>query len=180
MIYKSLQRIFKIPSHSMLYAFISVAIIMGISHLSCTSNASPQPKATLAIKTMMQEYRTAWRTGDTTAILNKISPDIILFQAGKNSKPIIGKAAVSQFWFPQSAISYPIFQYDIEHEEIGSEAGLAYYQGLSKLTWCTLENGVYRDTIVSISEFTNILKKEDENWKLYRIMFNLKEVDYSR
>lgn len=174
-----LQNIFKYPPRSITYCLIGIGILE-FSHLSCTVKESQQPKKITAIENMMQEYRTAWRKGDSTAILEKISADVILFQAGKKGKPIIGKSEVSRFWFPKSAISYPILQYDIEHEEIESDTHLAYYQGLSKLTWCTLEKGVYRDTIVSISEFTNILKKENGNWKLYRIMFNMKETDYTR
>jgi hypothetical protein len=37
---------------------------------------------------------------------------------------------------------------------------LAYYLGVSKLTWCTFEKEVARDTVLSVSEFTTILKKE--------------------
>ena len=128
----------------------------------------------------MQEYRDAWRAGDSTLILKRISPDIILFQPDRTGKPIFGKKEVSRFWFPESNISYPIIKYEIENEEIGGANEIAYYQGLSKLTWCTLDNGVLKDTTVSISEFTNILRKEKGTWKIYRVMYNLKDKDYSR
>lgn len=132
------------------------------------------------IKQMMHHYRTAWKVGDTAQILQHLSPDIVLFQAGKKRAPIVGKKAVRAFWFPKDALSYPIIDYNIEHEEIGGGNKIAYYQGLSRLTWCTLENEIARDTTLSVSEFTNILRNEDGKWKIYRIMFNLKDTDYSR
>ncbi|MEL6824053.1 MAG: nuclear transport factor 2 family protein [Calditrichota bacterium] len=132
------------------------------------------------IEQVMQDYRNAWRKGDSSLVLNKLSKDIILFQPGKGGKPVMGKKELSNFWFPTSDISYPIVTYNVENSEISGSGDFAYYQGTSKLTWCTLENNVGRDTTLSVSEFTNILKKEGGNWKIYRIMYNLKDQTYSR
>lgn len=146
-------------------------------------SCSPKQKVfndTEEIRQMMHHYRTAWKAGDTTQILQHLSPDIVLFQAGKKRAPIVGKNAVRAFWFPKADISYPIIDYKIEHEEIDGDGKIAYYQGLSKLTWCTMENGIARDTILSVSEFTNILRNEDGEWKIYRIMFLLKDPKYTR
>ena len=132
------------------------------------------------IKQMMQDYRQAWRNGDSTIVLDKLTNEIILFQPGKNGKPILSKNDVSEFWFPKSDIKYPIIKYEVENEEIVSSGNIAYYQGVSRLTWCTLENNFGRDTILSVSEFTNILKKEDGKWKIHRIMYNLKDSKYNR
>lgn len=132
------------------------------------------------IQRMMKEYRQAWRNGDSTLVLDKLTSNIILFQPGKTGKPLFSKSKVSEFWFPKSDIKYPIIQYEVENEEIVSSGNIAYYQGLSKLTWCTLENNIGRDTTQSISEFTNILKKEDGKWKIHRIMYTLKDSKYTR
>lgn len=161
-------------------SYIQALLVLFVcTFISC----EPKQKAfrdTNEIKQMMHHYRTAWKTGDTAQILQYLSPDIVLFPAGKKSAPLVGKKAVDAFWFPKAAISYPIIDYNIEHEEIDGDGKIAYYQGLSRLTWCTLENGIARDTTLSVSEFTNILRHEDGKWKIYRIMFNLKDTDYSR
>lgn len=132
------------------------------------------------IQRMMKEYRQAWKNGDSTLVLDKLTSNIILFPSGKTSKPLFNKSHVSEFWFPKSDIKYPIIKYEVEHAEIVSSGNIAYYQGLSKLTWYTLENNIGRDTTQSISEFTNILKKEDGKWKIHRIMYNLKDSKYTR
>jgi ketosteroid isomerase-like protein len=150
-------------------------ILLVCSLVSC------EPKNdTNEIKQMMQDYRAAWKAGDSAQILQHLSPDIVLFQPGKQRAPIVGKKAVRAFWFPKSEVAYPIINYKIEHKEIGGGKKIAYYQGLSRLTWCTLENGIARDTTLSVSEFTNILRKEEGKWKIYRILYNLKDPKYSR
>lgn len=147
---------------------------------SCENTNKKETSNLDEIRNMMQEYRQAWKNGDSASVLNKLSDDIILFLPGKTGKPIITKNNVSEFWFPKSDIKYPIIQYEVKNEDVESSGDMAYYQGLSKLTWCTIENGIARDTIQSISEFTNILKKEGRKWKIYRIMYNLKDSNYTR
>ncbi|HMB62498.1 MAG TPA: nuclear transport factor 2 family protein [Eudoraea sp.] len=151
-----------------------------MAFLSCQSDKENVVNSNVEIKKTMREYRIAWLEGDSSVVLNKISPDIILFRPNENGKPIYGKKEVSNFWFPQSEISYPILKYEIENEEIIVANKIAYYQGLSKLTWCTIENGISKDTTLSISEFTNILRNENGKWKIFRIMYNLKDENYSR
>jgi len=159
--------------------FQALLVLLVCSLLSC----EPKQKGFRSsdkIRQVMQDYRNAWKAGDSAQVLKHLSPDVVLFQAGKKNTPIVGKEAVSAFWFPKADISYPIIGYKIEHEDIGGSNKLAYYQGLSRLTWCTLENGIARDTILSVSEFNNILRKEDGSWRIYRIMFNRKDNNYSR
>ncbi|WP_411030157.1 YybH family protein [Spongiimicrobium sp. 3-5] len=155
-------------------------IVLSPMFSSCEKTNKKEISDVKDIEQMMQEYRQAWRNGDSTLVLDKLSADIILFQPGKTGKPVFSKRNVREFWFPKSDIKYPIIQYEVENEEIVSSGNIAYYQGLSKLTWCTLENNIGRDTTQSISEFTNILKKEDGKWKIHRIMYNLKDSKYTR
>ena len=42
----------------------------------------------------MQDYRTAWKKGDSTAVLEKISPNIVLYLPEQTAQPIVGKKAV--------------------------------------------------------------------------------------
>ncbi len=163
-----------------LLTFLFSSVMASLLFNSCENTNGKEGSDVDAIKQMMQEYRQAWRNGDSTLVLDKLSATIILFQPGKMGKPIFDKRNVSEFWFPKSDIKYPILQYEVENEEIVSSGDMAYYQGVSKLTWCTLENNIGRDTTQSISEFTNILKKEDGKWKIHRIMYNLKDSKYTR
>ena len=147
---------------------------------SCSDQDATAFKDTQAIEQTMQEYRAAWKSGESEKVLEKLTSDVVLFQPGKTAKPIVGKEAVSNFWFPESDISYPITAYTVSNQEINGSSTYAYYQGISKLTWHVLENKVARDTTTSISEFTTILKKENSVWKIHRIMYVLKDEGYTR
>lgn len=155
-------------------------VILFVILSSCQDTVNNEKHNIDDIQQMMQDYRQAWKNGDSTLVLDKLSNDIILFLPGKTAKPIISKKTVSEFWFPKTDITYPIIHYEVENEDVESSGDIAYYQGLSKLTWCTVENGIARDTTQSISEFTNILKRDGGQWKIHRIMYNLKDIDYTR
>ena len=128
----------------------------------------------------MRDYRKAWINGDSAKVVNYLSNDMTLFMPNKTGKPIKGKKLISEFWFPKSDLNYPILSYKVYNSEIKHSGNLAYYQGISKLHWCTEENGVKRDTVLSISEFTNILIKKDNSWKIHRIMYNSKDKNYNK
>ena len=159
-------------------SFLLSSILIALA--SCTSPEKDNSAAIKEIKQTMQNYRQAWKAGDSALVLEKVSEDIILFLPGKSGKPVVNKKNVAEFWFPSSDLAYPILNYEIEHEAIEVSGNLAFYQGISKLHWCTVENNIGRDTTLSVSEFTTILKKEEEHWKIYRIMYNLKDQDYTR
>lgn len=154
--------------------------VLIISLISFSCNKQFKFKDSSEIEQTMQDYRNAWKSGDSTAVLNKLSQDIIIFQPGKTSKPIVGKKQVSDFWFPKSDVSYPIIEYVITNQEINGSDNLAYFQGTSNLTWFTLKNNIPKDTTTSVTEFTTILKKRNNEWKVYRIMYNIKDPKYSR
>ncbi|WP_235298086.1 YybH family protein [Portibacter marinus] len=132
------------------------------------------------IEQTMRDYRQAWMDGDSSRVLGMISDDIILFMPDREGKPIQGKEAVREFWFPKTDLSYPILNYEALETEIGGGDQHAYYQGISRLTWCTVENGVGRDTMTSISDFTTLLKMDGDQWKISRLMYVSKNTGYLR
>lgn len=130
------------------------------------------------IKRVMLEYREAWKMGDSANVLNKVSDDVMLYMPSETGKPKISKDSVAAFWFPPSDVSYPITTYEVIDEKIEGSEGLCIYSGVSKLTWHIQRGSVHSDTTTSVSEFLNVLKKEKNEWKLYRVMYNLKGTGY--
>ena len=131
-----------------------------------------------AIKRMMIEYREAWKKGDSGDVLSKVSDDIILYMPTETGKPKIGKDSIAAFWFPPSDVSYPITTYDVTHEKIEGSGDFCIYSGVSNLVWHIQKGNVHSDTTTSVSEFLNVLKKENDEWKLYRVIYNLKDTEY--
>ena len=146
--------------------------------VSCDQKQNAPAHTKQDIQSFMSDYRAAWKDGDSSLILQFISPDITMFRPSKSDTPIVGISDLSAFWFPESNMSYPILKYEVENEDINIGGDLAIYQGLSILEWCIEEKGIQRDTTLSISEFTTILRHEEDAWKIFRIMFNSKDKDY--
>lgn len=130
------------------------------------------------VKRTMIEYREAWRRGDSPHVLSRVCDDMILYMPNKTGKPKIGKDSIASFWFPKSDVSYPIIAYEVIDEKIEGSGNLCFYSGISKLTWHIQKGDVHSDTTTSVSEFLNVLKKEKDEWKLYRVMYNLKDEGY--
>lgn len=151
-----------------------------IGVISCTKSEtySFSESDIVEIKRVMLEYREAWKRGDSSGVLNRVSDDIILFMPSKMGKPKIGRDSVAAFWFPPSDVSYPITTYEVTDEGIDGGGNLCVYSGISKLTWHIQRGNVHSDTTTSVSEFLNVLKKEGNDWRLYRVMYNLKDAEY--
>lgn len=160
--------------------FISLLLIMIVTLTSCDRRNELTDEDMTDIELTMHEYREAWKQGDSVAVMNKISPEIILFQTGKSSTPLVGKKEVSDFWFPKSEISYPITEYVISNKEINGSGDYVYYQGISKLSWYTLNNNIASDSSTVVSEFISILRRYGNEWKIYRQMYNIKDLNYHR
>lgn len=84
---------------------------------SCKNQNLNHIDETLMIESTMQSYRNAWMQGNSENVINKLSDDIILFMPNKEGKPILGKKAVSEFWFPKTDLSYPIISYEVKKSE---------------------------------------------------------------
>ena len=135
---------------------------------------------TSAIKLSMDLYRKAWLQEDSTKIVNYLTDKVVFFRPELHTKPIFGKKAVSDFWFQNNNSPYKILSFNVTNEDIYFDNNLAVYQGVSRYFWCKEENGVRKDTIFTVYDFTNILIKEDDEWKLDRITHIQKNKDYYR
>jgi ketosteroid isomerase-like protein len=159
--------------------FLLLSALMAITGCNESETSSFSKNDIEKIKQTMLEYREAWKTGDSTIVLSMVCEDMILYMPDKIGKPKIGKDSIRAFWFPPSDVSYPITAYEVTDEKIEGSGNLCFYSGISKLTWHILKGNVHSDTTTSVSEFLNVLKKEKEEWKLYRVMYNLKAEDYN-
>ncbi len=157
--------------------FLFLAALIIVTACDKPETKSFSEKDIKKIKQTMIEYREAWKTGDSTNVLKRVSEDIILYMPDKG-KPKIGKDSVAAFWFPPSDVSYPITAYEVTGEKIEGSENLCLYSGVSKLTWHIQKGNVHSDTTTSVSEFLNVLRKEKDEWRLYRVMYNLKDEAY--
>lgn len=157
-------------SHRITLPFVVLLLCLG-----CKPDRSSD---TEDVQKAMAAYRDAWRQGDKDAVLSYVSDDIVLHMPTLSGKPVSGKPDVAAFWFPASDVSYPITAYEVVDESITVEGNMAFYSGISRLSWHTLRGDVRSDSASATSEFLNVLRREQGSWKLVRIMYNLKDAGY--
>ena len=126
----------------------------------------------------MNKYRNAWMINDSAVVMEYVAKDMVLFMPNLEGKPKIGIDSIRAFWFPNSNVSYPITEYSVTKEKIDGNDQLCVYSGISKLSWHVLKGTVRSDSNTVVSEFLNVLRKEDGQWKLFRVIYNIKDNDY--
>jgi ketosteroid isomerase-like protein len=161
--------------------------IIAILLLSCTSedagHHSPEGTAVSTedeLNETMSGYRNAWLRADSAQIMTYVSEDAVFFRPTSSERPLKGKNEIAKFWFPPSDLSYPVYEYELTNVNITAEEDLAVIDGISKLSWYQLEDGLASDSSTAITEFITILRREYDGWKYFRQMYNLKSDDYSR
>lgn len=154
---------------------IFLSFVLVLLCFACSPNHSSDAED---VRKAMAAYRQAWQKGDKDVVLSYVSDDIVLHMPTLSGKPVSGKEAVAAFWFPAADASYPITAYEVVDESVTVEGNVAYYAGISRLSWHTLKGGVRSDSASATSEFLNVLRREEGRWKLVRIMYNLKDPGY--
>ena len=160
------------------YIILPTALIVFYSCQSIqTSNELTSDERNKIVEAM-NKYRNAWMRNDSAEVMEYVSKEMVLFMPSLEGKPKIGADSIRAFWFPNSDISYPITEYAVTNEKIEGNEQLCIYSGISKLSWHVLRGTARSDSSTAISEFLNVLKKEDGKWKLLKAMYNIKNNDY--
>ena len=132
------------------------------------------------VREAMNKYRNAWMRNDSAVVMDYVSKDMVLFMPNLEGKPKTGIDSIRVFWFPNSDVSYPITEYTVTNEKIEGNEQLCIYSGISKLSWHVLKGTIRSDSTTVVSEFMNVLRKEDGQWKLFRLMYNIKDNEYKQ
>jgi ketosteroid isomerase-like protein len=152
-----------------------VCVLVAALSVACSADSADEAQQ---VRNSMTAYRDAWLRGDQAGVLDGVAGDIVLHMPTPSGKPVVGKEAVTVFWFPATDVSYPITTYEVSQEEIIVHGDLALYSGISRLSWHTLRGEVRSDSATAVSEFLNVLKREEGRWRLVRIMYNIKDPYY--
>lgn len=116
----------------------------------------------------LESYRRAWVAGDSAAVMSHVSDEFVMFTPNRT---VSGKEQVRPFWFPGGDTVYPIRTYDVSNQRVYGEGEYVIAEGTSLLAWDTTVRDSVIASATSKSEYVNVLRKEDRNWKLYRAIF---------
>jgi uncharacterized protein (TIGR02246 family) len=124
-----------------------------------------------AVRDAIEAYRNAWLRGDAEAVLATLTKDAVLLPA-HGAPPVIGTAAIREYWWPAGASPTTITKLNITIEGVGGDCRVAYAHGHDDVWWTALEDGVTR-TYGHPGTYLNVLRKlPDGSWRISHHMWD--------
>ncbi|HTO74651.1 MAG TPA: SgcJ/EcaC family oxidoreductase [Thermoanaerobaculia bacterium] len=125
----------------------------------------------LAIRAVIEAYRTAWLQGDAKAVLGTFTSDAVLLPA-RGAPWVAGTAAIMNYWWPPNAPATVITKLDITVEEVQGNCGVASVYGRDDVAWTQVEGGAAR-THGHPGTYLNVLRRlPDGSWRIARHMWD--------
>jgi len=128
--------------HALFAALFGLFLLSAASHAQ-TASLCPAELTTedaARIRALVEAYRTAWFKGDAQAVLNTFTADAVLLPA-HGARPIVGRDAITKYWFPPGAPATRITKLDITVEGLSGGCSVAYSYGRDDVGWTQEENG---------------------------------------
>jgi uncharacterized protein (TIGR02246 family) len=135
----------------------------------CSANLSERD--TVAIRGVIEAYRTSWLRGDEKGVLETFAPDAVLLPAHGGS-PVVGTAAIKGYWWPPEAPPTKITKLEITTEGLQGDCRIAYVHGRDDVAWTVVENGVTK-SYGHPGTYLNVMKRmPDGSWRISRHMWD--------
>ena len=120
---------------------------------------------------MLADFRQAWLDNDIERIMGHLSDEFTLYVPGPTASTLRGKERVKSYWFPSRDTLYRITKYEITEPQTHGGRRYAVAQGTSHLGWEMVVKDSVHMASNSKSEFVTVLRKEGDDWKLFRQIF---------
>jgi len=124
-----------------------------------------------AIRALLERYRTGWLANNADAVRGCFTVDAVLLPH-HGLQPVVGMAAINEFWFPESSTKTTITKFVQTIDEVGGEGGLAFVRGTSKVGWTVEADGKLQHWRNG-GNFLAILKKRaDGKWLMSHLIWD--------
>lgn len=126
---------------------------------------------TAAIRAVLERYRTSWLSGDNDGVRGSFTQDAVLLPHHGVS-PVVGMAAINEFWFPSSSTRTTITKFIQTLDEVGGDGILAYVRGRSEVAW-TIEDSGKKENWRNAGNFLAVFRKQaDGKWLISHLIWN--------
>ena len=146
--------------------FLYAALLL-VSATIVTTAAADNSTDAIALKALDQAYAQAWKQGDADAVLALFTDDASLVPH-HGDQPIVGAAAIRQFWFNPSYPPTVIAQWQRRSAEVLVNGDVGVVRGRARLTW---EFDGIRTTIPD-GNYVMIALRAGESWKIRMLTWN--------
>ena len=124
-----------------------------------------------AIRAVLERYRTSWLANDAEGIRGTFTPDVVLMPH-HGVAPVVGIAAINQFWWPANASKTKIVKFVETVDEVDGSGSLAYLRGRSEVAW-KVGDPPKSESWHNSGNFLAILKKRaDGKWLISHLIWD--------
>ncbi|HKW09315.1 MAG TPA: nuclear transport factor 2 family protein [Gemmatimonadaceae bacterium] len=112
----------------------------------------------------------AWLRDDTAAVLGLFADDAVLVPP--NAAPVVGRAAIRAWWWPQDGSRTRILAFDRHIEEIDGNHALAFVRAVATLSWTYEKKGRTTKQSSRSNDVVVLARASDGTWKIVRQIWN--------
>jgi uncharacterized protein (TIGR02246 family) len=150
---------------------VVVSLSFAITHAKARRSATLSEQDVAAIRAIIEAYRTSWLAGDEQAVLKTLTDDAVLLPHHGDA-PVVGRSAITKFWWPDGAPPTKITKLIITIDEVGGDCSVAYARGRDEVSWSIEERGTTK-TYGNAGYYLNILRKlPDGTWHISHHMWD--------
>jgi uncharacterized protein (TIGR02246 family) len=162
-----------IPSSVYRLLALAILVLVLVPHTSeGTDKSAPlSSRDVAAIRAVLERYRTGWLAGNADAVRGSFTRDAVLLPH-HGVPPVVGMAAINEFWFPASSTKTTITKFVQTLDEVSGEGMLAYARGRSEVAWTVEDNGKSLDWRNGGNFFTVLKKQPDGNWLMSHLIWD--------
>ena len=129
------------------------------------------PSDVAAIRALLERYRMGWLASNPDTVRRCFTQDAVRLPHHGVS-PVVGMAAINEFWFPASSAKTTIIRFVQTLDEVGGEGTLAYVRGRSEEAW-RVDDGANSENWRNGGNFLAVLKmKGDGKWLMSHLMWD--------
>jgi uncharacterized protein (TIGR02246 family) len=157
---------------SRLLAFATLILALVPNACARTDKRAPLSASDVAaIRAVLERYRVGWLAGNPDTVRSCFAQDAVLLPH-HGVQPVVGMAAINEFWFPASSPKTTITKFVQTLDEVGGEGTLAYVRGRSEVAW-TVEETAKSQNWRNGGNFLAVLKKQaDGKWLMSHLIWD--------
>jgi uncharacterized protein (TIGR02246 family) len=148
------------------------ALLLSISIPVCADKNKNLPASdAAAIRAVLERYRAAWLANDADGVRSTFTKDAVLIPH-HGLAPVVGMAAINEFWWPASTAKTTITKFTQTTDEIGGQGSLAYVRGRSEVAW-TQEDASGQQKWRTGGNYMALLEKQaDGQWRMTHLIWD--------
>lgn len=151
---------------------VVLCISLVVSLLAKTDQRETLSASDMArIRADVEQYRRGWLANDADAVRETFAKDAVLMPH-HGLAPVVGMAAINEFWWPASATKTTITRFEQYIDEIGGDGKLAYMRGRSEVAWTVEDQGKIQHWHNSGNFMVILRKQADGRWLMSHLIWD--------